>query len=370
MTENNRNLSDQQVATQRNDLLHGQQSLSLIQKRIFALTIQQIRRNDTELQTYTIQIQDLVDAGTSSQVFSQIEKEAENLMRKILLKKERVPGWKFPRTTRWAMVSKAVHNPGEGTLDIRIDSEIRDMLLKLKEQGNFTPVPIAELLACRSTYGQRIYELLYSQRWKETAQWEVSVDDLRFSLGLENKYRNFSDFRRYVLKKAQKDLQKHTNMRFEWSQESRGKGRKITHLIFDFSFKPDQMNLLLDGSKEAAKVDLQYNLKIRLKSAAKLNGKRLITALKWLKANPGQQWPLACWLSSKVECDKPTDSLGNAIRDMQAWAWDKISKAMESGGFPTPDIEPSEAKEINPEMFEQDAPGYNPNNPFNEMRPN
>src|SRR5699024_12332861 len=134
--------------------------------------------------------------------------------------------------------------------------DIREMLLDLKEQGNFTPVPVAELLACRSTYGQRMYELLYS--WRRTGRWETTVKDLRFSLGVEDKYSNFSDFRRFILEKAQKDLKKHTNMRFTWEAESRKKERKITHLIFDFSIKQNQIDLLNGELKKKVNLEFLY----------------------------------------------------------------------------------------------------------------
>jgi hypothetical protein len=161
-------------------------------------------------------------------------------------------------------------------------------------------------------------------------------------------------------------------MRFTWEElkkaQGRGKGRKITHIKFDFSWKPNQMNLPIKEPKKP-KFKPEFNLADRLKKNANLDKKEYVITLKWLSKHENQQWPLACWLSAKVECERPEDALGNPIRDMQSWAWDKIKKAMQSGGFPEPNIEPSEAKQINPKMFENDAPGYDSNNPFNEMRP-
>src|SRR5699024_6410706 len=147
-----------------------------------------------------------------------------------------------------------------------------EMILDLKEQGNFTPVPVAELLACRRTYGQRMYELLYT--WRRTGRWETTVKDLRVSRGVEDKYSNFYDFRRFILEKAQKDLKKHTNMRLTWEAESRKKGRKITHLIFDFSFKPDQMDLAIEEPKKKSNIDIFY-LRNRLKKWTKLEQKKI-----------------------------------------------------------------------------------------------
>jgi plasmid replication initiation protein len=327
------NLPDNQVASQRNDLIHGQQTLSLVQKRIFALTLKQIGRNDDDLKMYTLDLRDLVQAGTSSSIFSTIESEADSLMKKVLLKKEKIEGSKHPKTTRWGMVSKAIHHPGEGTLSIRLNPEIRDMLLELKEQGGFTPVPIAELMACRSTYGQRLYELLYS--WRREQRWEVSMDKLRFILDLEGKYENFSMFRTRVLEKAQNDLKANTNMRFEWKAESRVKGRKITHLIFTFDFIADQMGLPLEDKPKNRYRDLPYNLLDRLKNVIGLDKKQLETVQKWIQNRPEQDHPMSKWIHKKFEEDKnPVDSSGTPIRSYSDWFMAQFNKTFQEAGFP------------------------------------
>lgn len=338
MEKSAQNLPDHKVATQRNDLLRGQQSFSLIQKRIFALAIKQITRDDDKLKMYTVDIQDLVDEGASRDIFNRIEEEKKNLMNKQVHKKESVIGSDNPEITSWNMITKANHHPGDGTLSIQIHDEIKDMLLQLKEQGNFTPIPVTEMMACRSSYGQRIYELLYSQRWKG-GRWEVSVKELRFILNLEDKYQNFSGLRRYVLEKAQKDLKKHTNMRFDFETESRGKGRKITHIIFDFKLDQEEPTLPIQAKER--EFNPKFDLVHRLRDNAELGEKRTQKVLAWLAKNRDQQQPLAYWLHQKVEYPNPTDSMGNSIRDMRAWAWNKIEKRMDDGGFQTDNISPN-----------------------------
>jgi hypothetical protein len=78
--------------------------------------------------------------------------------------------------------------------------------------------------------------------------------------------------------------------------------------------------------------------------------------------------PLAYWLHQKIEVpDPPVDSLGNPIRDIQAWTWSKIKKAMDTDGFPslqqTPESngEPSFRYPEEPENVEK-------NNFLKEMR--
>ena len=337
-----KNLADSKVAAQRNDLIHGQQSLSLVQKRIFSLVVQQINRDDKDYKTYYINIRDLVDSSNSYNVYNQLQEETKKLVSKVLTKKTVQDDGKRG-FTHWSMISKAHHVEGQGTLEINLHPDIRDMLLQLKEQGNFTPVPVAEILACRSIYGQRIYEMLYS--WRQHGRWETSLDDLRFSLHLKDKYANYSDFRRFVLEKAQEDLKKNTNMRFTWVEEcrdrGRGSGRKVTHILFEFDFKADQMDMVIEvkGVKEKKKkpFDLPFNLENRLRNKAELNTAQVEKISAWLVKNPEEGKPFSAYINAQIEIPVDTgatDYRGRKIDNIQAWAWTKIQQILE-GGVPT-----------------------------------
>lgn len=337
-----KSLPDSEVAAQRNDLIHGQQSLTLVQKRIFAMVVQQISRDDKDFKTYNIKIRDLVDTGNSYNVYNQIQEETKKLIQKVLTKKT-VQEDGRRSFTHWSMISKAHHVEGEGTLEINLHPDIRDMLLRLKEQGNFTPVPVAEILACRSTHGQRIFEMLYS--WRQHRRWEVSLEELRFSLGLEDKYANYSDFRRFVLEKAQEDLKKNTNMRFIWTEEcrnrGRGSGRKVTHLIFEFEFISDQLDMAIGGEKKKSKkeypltdIDLPYRLVERMQKKAEFDSAQIKKVTDWLVQHEDQIKLFAAYFNTHIENPLDTGGLdyrGRKIENVQGWAWYKISKIMENG---------------------------------------
>ena len=343
-----RNLPDSQVAAQRNDLIHGQQSLNLVQKRIFSLVVQQINRDDKDYKTYYINISDLVESSNSNNVYNQMQEETKKLVSKVLTRKIVKDDGKRG-FTHLSLISKAHHIEGQGTLEINLHPDIRDMLLQLKEQGNFTPVPVAEILACRSIYGQRFYEMLYS--WRQHGRWEVSLENLRFSLELEDKYANFGDFKRFVLEKAQEDLQKNTNMRFTWTEEcrerGRGRGKKVTHLIFEFDFVADQLDMELGLELEPVEVEknpkssvskpekeLPFNLTNRLKNKAELDSSKVQQVTNWLTENPEQSKPFSVFFNAQIEVTIDTggtDYRGRKIENVQGWAWSKIMKVMESG---------------------------------------
>jgi hypothetical protein len=330
---------DSQLASQHNDLIFGRQAFSLLQKRLYLLAVAQIERKDEQLHPYRVAVKDVVQSGSSVDIYNRLNELTDQLMRKIFRRRFTTSSGK-KGFEKWPMINYAKHIEGEGDIEIDFHPRMEELLLNLQEQGHFTPVPIVNQLACRSTYGQRMYGMLYS--WRRHGKMEIKVDELREALNLQNKYKSFTHFRRYVLEKARNDLQKHTNMRFTWEEEKRGKGKKVTHLIFNFEFDPDQMGLALEESKPS-KFKPKFDLVNRLETHAELSKKQIDTVVEWLAKNPSQQWPLSWWMHQRIITpNPPKDSLGNSIRDMGSWSWDKIKKAMQSEGFPDPPRDPKE----------------------------
>jgi plasmid replication initiation protein len=227
-------------------------------------------------------------------------------------------------------VAKADHKEGSGIVKIQFSPDVQKMLFQLK--GEWSAAVAVEIASCQTSYGPMLYDKFMSHR--RFGKWEVSVKDLRFELGIENKYKNFADFRRYVLKKAQKDLQRNTNMRFTWEEQKnargRGKGRKITHIKFDFSWKPNQMNLPMEESKKKSTFDI-YGLRERLKRDAQLEQKQIERVLKFLKKNEEKREqfkddfaPISDALQQGVDFDN------NVLKKPSSWAWPKIEPLIEN----------------------------------------
>ena len=238
-----RKYADDEVATQNNHLINSQQSLSLIQKRIFYLAIKQIRKGDKDYKRYYVDLSDLCP-GTSQDVYHRVSNEVQDMMDKTIHFVEKVGDKEYDVYLN--LVSKISHEKGTGQIYVDMHPDIRDMLLDLKKY--FTRVPVVELIACRSIYGQRLYELLY--QFADTGVRLMEVEELRKKLNLENKYDNFAHFRKYVLEQAQKDVEKRTNMSFSWKEIKARKGRKIERLLFDIEVSdPTQTELDFDTPK-------------------------------------------------------------------------------------------------------------------------
>jgi plasmid replication initiation protein len=326
------NKKEDKLAVQHNDLVFGQQSFSLLQKRLYLLAVAQIEKDDDELKPYKVQISDLVNSGTSRDIYNRLDGITDQLGQKLFKRRWIEDGKRV--FEKWPMIDYAKHKEGQNYIEIAFNHRMKELLLQLKE--NFTPVSVLNQRACKSVYGQRIYEMLYS--WRQHSVMEISLKDLKKALNIEDKYETITGFRNKVLKKAQSDLKEHTNIEFTWKELKKEKGKKITHIRFHFVVDENPPPLKLKGNKveKSKKISLNFNLSERLKSSAELTIDKRKKIELWLAENIDQQLPLAHWLHQKIEVpEPPVDSLGNPIRDIQAWTWGKIKKAMKTDGFPS-----------------------------------
>src|SRR5699024_7338188 len=141
--------ADDQVATQHNQLINSQQSLSLIQKRIFYLAIKQIKKGDKDYKRYYIDLTDLVP-GTSQDIYHRVANEVEEIMAKNVSYSGEMNGRET--VIRRNLISKVENIKGTGQVYFDLHPDIRDMLIELKRY--FNRVPVVDLIACRATYGQ------------------------------------------------------------------------------------------------------------------------------------------------------------------------------------------------------------------------
>lgn len=98
--------------------------------------------------------------------------------------------------------------------------------MQLKE--NFTPIDLSVALKLKSTSSIKLYELLI--QYASIGKRKFKVLELKKLLGVQDNYSLYGDFKRYVLKKAKKDFEKHGDISFELTEQK--KDRKVDILTF------------------------------------------------------------------------------------------------------------------------------------------
>ena len=130
-------------------------------------------------------------------------------------------------------LDRVTANKKKGIINIRLDDRLIPYLFDLKQQ--FTQYQLYNVLGMKSAFSVRIYELMKSYSFRHTITFEI--DELKKLLMVEDvkSYNRFPDFRRFVLEKAQAEINELTdiNMSFEPIKT----GRKVTSIRFTIEEK-------------------------------------------------------------------------------------------------------------------------------------
>lgn len=108
-------------------------------------------------------------------------------------------------------------------------ASMKKCLLDLKKF--FTEFNLIEYLKLPSSYSQKIF--LFLKSWKSEQEHEERLDNLMHMLNVSESFKRYPDFKRFVLDKAYKDINKETTIRYEW--EPIKKGRSVVAIRFVFS---------------------------------------------------------------------------------------------------------------------------------------
>ena len=132
---------------------------------------------------------------------------------------------------RW--LAKVRMNKKSGKVIVRIDEDLAPYLFDLKER--FTQYQLYNILAMKSAFSVRIYELMKSYQYQNGKTF--AIDELKHILMVENvkSYSNFKDVRKNVLEKAITEINELTDINV--SYETVLKGRKVEKVVFHVKHK-------------------------------------------------------------------------------------------------------------------------------------
>ena len=146
----------------------------------------------------------------------------------------------------------ADYGQGEGAVKFMFANAIIPMLVELEKR--FTSYEIGQVAGLSSSYAMRLYEFCIQHLDKKTGKgWlEISLDDLRFRLGLlPTEYNRMGDFKKGVLDLAVNQLNKNTDLIATYTQ--RKQGRVIVGFRFDFERKQKSTT---QQTKQTANINL------------------------------------------------------------------------------------------------------------------
>lgn len=210
--------------------------LSVAEQRVILSCIGQIQRNEkvTDLVRYSVSASELSELTGASipSSFRDLKRVVNRLFDRYVTITEAPNGnGSLTQTLKTRWVQSITFIKDEGRVELRFGKDILPYLNKFSEQ--FVTYELKNVSNLKSSYSFRFYEIL--MQWITKGRKEFSLCWLRDVLQMEGRYKTIKDFKKYVLTPAITDINKHSNIRVEWSQKKTG--RKVTHLIFEFSLK-------------------------------------------------------------------------------------------------------------------------------------
>jgi plasmid replication initiation protein len=204
---------EKEVVAKANDLVRARHSLSTVEQRIFATMVANLERGEDEFDVQEVSLGRVCDLSETdkSNVYRKADQIADNLLdRSVEVQTETEDGTR--EFTKYNCFSLCRHREGSGTIEAKFNDDMRPYLLRLKEK--FTLYLISVFLRLRSKYSTQMYELLKMRQGLRRLR--ISVDELRRTLALENKYKRFTDLRKRVIEQARKELHEKADIYFTY----------------------------------------------------------------------------------------------------------------------------------------------------------
>jgi plasmid replication initiation protein len=125
--------------------------------------------------------------------------------------------------TFYPWFSKIHYKNKEGKIHLKIDSELKNIFLEVKKRIYYH---IKYTLNFNCIYSKRFYYYLKSY---EDTGWRIdNLDILREKLQCPDSYKKYSDFRRFALEPAYREINENSDISFEFEEIKNGK--KVTAL--------------------------------------------------------------------------------------------------------------------------------------------
>lgn len=127
---------------------------------------------------------------------------------------------------------KAKKIKGDGAVRLVWSDRVLKYITQLK--SNFTTYKLRSIANLQSAHSIRLYELL--SRFNDKNFRNISLDDFRYALGVDDKYPLFKDLNKWVIKPSVQELNQRSDLVITY--ETIKHGRNVTALAF--TLKPNK----------------------------------------------------------------------------------------------------------------------------------
>lgn len=220
-------MSNDLVVVKANSLIEASYRLSIDEVRILALTIGTMDpKSNQKIFDFTVAdfVREFPEISMDN-AYKQIQGAIKRIYERSVRTEDR------ERVTEFRWVSSRTYFKNEGRFRIAMTDEVMPYLTQLK--GQFTQYQLKNIAYFNSVHSIRIYELI--TQYRSIGNREITIEDLKKWLQVEEKYSAFFDFKKRVLTPAIAEINEKSDLFIEVEQIKRG--RTIHALKFVISHK-------------------------------------------------------------------------------------------------------------------------------------
>lgn len=222
--------NDKKILMKNNVLVKARYNLSLVQSRIFIVMLYELQKDEKRGMSCSLSRKDLqkLISSNDKRTIEGIKELLDQFMNERIYFKEEIDNGKNAIWGKYSMISGYEYNDKTDEFTISCSERVYDLLVSYLKIG-YTPINLNVYLSLRNPNAQRIYDLL--RLWSNTKRnITYEVEELKELLMLEDKYKNYADFKRYVLNPSQKALNKSGIFELDFIENK--KGRKVHSITF------------------------------------------------------------------------------------------------------------------------------------------
>lgn len=221
---------------QSKQLVHTSYEVTAIQNRIFYYCLLTAQKEKNGELSCTVKLEDIkkLIPNKNQRTLANIKKTIQILKQTSLEFEKREDGDTIE--CDYNLIAGSEYNVNKETFKIKLADRLYRHLI---DYTVYAPLNLDILTKFKSFYAQRLYELL--RLWSRTDTLIVKsfkIEQLRFVLGVENKYPAYKNFKQRVLNQAVKEINQVGNMKVDIEEVKNGRRvDEIKFIIFDYEKK-------------------------------------------------------------------------------------------------------------------------------------
>ena len=262
------------VIRKSNDLINGNNRLTVSELKLFTMVLEQIKTSDKELRRFFVTAEEFgKKVGMNKNPYKFLEKISDKLQSRIIEIPTGIDGLR----KKISLFQSVTYLDKKGKLAMEMHPDLEPHIINL--QKRFTKYESRYIYKLKSKYVIRFYEYIKSQmglqRKLEYIELEFSIEKIREVLDIGDKFERISSLKDRVIIKLEKEINKNTDLKINLKNIKSGK--KIIGFFFTVKLKKDRRETIEEVIEAVEAVEKSV-IETRLEKIG-LNSKDIINEL-------------------------------------------------------------------------------------------